>query len=100
MPSRARSTMTTSASHPPSTLSTPSTIAPHAMDPSKASVLHGAGAAKPSPSNVPTGRTSNINHAGDLVDDDDDKQVFGSEHTAECNTKTYVVQWVLSAHVD
>jgi hypothetical protein len=40
------------------------------------------------------------NHAGDLVDDDDDEQVFGSEHTADYNTKTYVVQGVLSANVD
>jgi hypothetical protein len=40
------------------------------------------------------------NHAGDLADDDDDEQVFGSEHMAEYNTKTYVVQQVLSAHVD
>jgi hypothetical protein len=34
------------------------------------------------------------------VDDDDDEQVFGREHTADYNTKTYVVQWVLSANVD
>jgi hypothetical protein len=38
------------------------------------------------------------NNAGDL--DDDDAEVFGSEHTEEYNTKTYVVQWVLSAQVD
>jgi hypothetical protein len=38
------------------------------------------------------------NNAGDL--DDDDAEVFGSEHTGEYNTKTYVVQWVLSAQVD
>jgi hypothetical protein len=38
------------------------------------------------------------NNAGDL--DDDDAEVFGSEHTDEYNTKTYVVQWVLSAQVD
>jgi hypothetical protein len=38
------------------------------------------------------------NNAGDL--DDDDVDVFGSEHTEEYNTKTYVVQWVLSAQVD
>jgi hypothetical protein len=30
------------------------------------------------------------NNAGDL--DDDDTKVFGSEHTEEYNTKTYVVQ--------
>jgi hypothetical protein len=40
------------------------------------------------------------NHAGDLADDDDDEQVFQSEHTANYSTKTYVVQWVLSANVD
>jgi hypothetical protein len=36
------------------------------------------------------------NNAGDL----DDAKVFGSEHTEEYNTKTYVVQQVLSAQVD
>jgi hypothetical protein len=38
------------------------------------------------------------NNAGDL--DDDDVEVFGSEHTEEYNTKTYVVQQILSAQVD
>jgi hypothetical protein len=38
------------------------------------------------------------NNAGDL--DDDDVEVFGSEHTEEYITKTYVVQRVLSAQVD
>jgi hypothetical protein len=38
------------------------------------------------------------NNAGDL--DDDDAKVFGSEHTEEYNTKTYVVQRVLSAQVN
>jgi hypothetical protein len=38
------------------------------------------------------------NNAGDL--DDDDAEVFGSEHTEEYDTKTYVVQRVLSAQVD
>jgi hypothetical protein len=38
------------------------------------------------------------NNACDL--DDDDAEVFGSEHTEEYNTKTYVVQRVLSAQVD
>jgi hypothetical protein len=38
------------------------------------------------------------NNAGDL--DDDDAEVFGSEHMEEYNTKTYVVQRVLSAQVD
>jgi hypothetical protein len=38
------------------------------------------------------------NNAGDL--DDDDAEVFWSEHTEEYSTKTYVVQRVLSAQVD
>jgi hypothetical protein len=38
------------------------------------------------------------NNAGDL--DNDDAEVFGSEHTDEYSTKTYVVQRVLSAQVD
>jgi hypothetical protein len=38
------------------------------------------------------------NNAGDL--DDDDAEAFGSEHTEEYSTKTYVVQWILSAQVD
>jgi hypothetical protein len=32
------------------------------------------------------------NIADEPADDDDDGQVFGSEHTAKYNTKTYVVQ--------
>jgi hypothetical protein len=40
------------------------------------------------------------NHSGDLADVNDDAHVLESEHTTEYNTKTYVVQWVLSAHVD
>jgi hypothetical protein len=38
------------------------------------------------------------NNAGDL--DDDDAEVFGCEHTEEYNTKTYMVQRVLSAQLD
>jgi hypothetical protein len=38
------------------------------------------------------------NNAGDL--DDDDAEVFGSEHTEEYINKTYMVQQVLSAQVD
>jgi hypothetical protein len=38
------------------------------------------------------------NNAGDL--NDDDAEVFGSEHTEEYNIKTYVVQRVLNAQVD
>jgi hypothetical protein len=59
-PSRAHSLMMNSASQPPSTSSRPSTTTPHATDPRKASVLQSAGAAKPSSSIVPTGRTSGI----------------------------------------
>jgi hypothetical protein len=59
-PSGARSLMTNSASQPPSTSSIPSTIAPHATDPSKASILQDAGVAKASSSSVPTRRTSDI----------------------------------------
>jgi hypothetical protein len=142
-PSGACFSMMNSASQPPSTSSTPSTTAPHDMDPSKASILQGAGAAKPSSSTVPTGRTSDIkchrchgidhfqrncpskksyiatadggyvsgsdteddlalqtNYASDLADDDDDEQVFGSEQTAEYITNTYVMQRILSAHMD
>jgi hypothetical protein len=45
--------MTTLASHPPSMSSTPSTTAPRATDPSKASVLQGAGAGAVKPSHSP-----------------------------------------------
>jgi hypothetical protein len=38
------------------------------------------------------------NNASDL--DDNNAKVFGSEHTEEYNTKTYVVQRILSAQVD
>jgi hypothetical protein len=143
MPFGAHSSMATLASCPPSTSSTPSTTTHHATKPSKASILQGAGVAKPSSSNVPTGHTLDIkchrchgighfqcnylskksyiattdggyvsasdtdndlalqtNHTGDLADDGDDEQVHGSEHMVEYNTKTYVMQWVLSAHVD
>jgi hypothetical protein len=143
VPSGARSLMAPSASRAPSTSSTPSAIAPHAMDLIKVSVLQGAAAAKPSSSTVPTGRTSYIkchrchgighfqrdcpskksyiatadgdyvsasdteedlalqtNHVGDLADNNDDEQVFGSEHTTEYSAKTYVVQWDLNTNVD
>jgi hypothetical protein len=142
-PTGDHSSMTTSASSAPSTSLAPSAVAPRATDLNKASVLQGAGAAKPSSSTTSTGRTSDIkchschgighfqrgcpikksyiatvdggyvtasnieddlalqtNHAGDLVDYDADEQVFGSEHTTKYSTKTYVVQRVLSAHVD
>jgi hypothetical protein len=59
-PSGARSSTMNLASRPPSTSSTPSTIAPHATDPSKASILQGVEAAKPSSSTVPTECTLDI----------------------------------------
>jgi hypothetical protein len=59
-PSGARSSMTPSTSRAPSTLSTPSAVAPPARHPSKTSVLQGAAAVKPSPSILPTERTSDI----------------------------------------
>jgi hypothetical protein len=60
IPSGACSSMTNSASRPPSLSSTPSTTAPHATNPCKASVLQGVGAAKPSSSTIPIRRTSDI----------------------------------------
>jgi hypothetical protein len=51
-----------------------------------------------SASDVEDGFALQTNNAGDL--DDDDAEVFGSKHTEEYNTKTYVVQRVLSAQVD
>jgi hypothetical protein len=51
-----------------------------------------------SASDVEDDFTLQTNNAGDL--DDDDAEVFGSEHTEEYNTKTNVVQRVLSAQVD
>jgi hypothetical protein len=51
-----------------------------------------------SASNVEDDFALQTNNAGDL--DDDDADVFGSEHTEKYITKTYVVQRVLSAQVD
>jgi hypothetical protein len=51
-----------------------------------------------SASNVEDDFALQTNNVGDL--DDDDAEVFGSEHTVEYNTKIYVVQRVLSAQVD
>jgi hypothetical protein len=55
MPSRAHSSMMNLASRPPSMSSTPSTTTPRATDPSKAYVLQGAGAAKPSSYTIHSG---------------------------------------------
>ncbi len=60
MPSRARSSMTPSASHAPSASSTPSEKAPHATELRNASVLYGVATAKPSSSTISTGRISDI----------------------------------------
>jgi hypothetical protein len=51
-----------------------------------------------SASDVEDDFTLQTNNACDI--DDDDAEVFGSEHMEEYSTKTYVVQWVLSAQVD
>jgi hypothetical protein len=111
-PSGAHFSTITLVPRPPSTSSTPSTTAPRATDLSKASVLQGAeaGTTNPSSSTVPSRGTMEIkchcchalqtNYAGDLADDGDDEHIFGSGHTAEYSTKTYVVQWVLSAQID
>jgi hypothetical protein len=40
------------------------------------------------------------NRADDVADDDDDGEVFGSEHTADYSAKTYAVQRVLNANMD
>jgi hypothetical protein len=50
-----------------------------------------------SASDVEDDFTLQTNNAGDL--DDDNAEVFGSEHTEEYSTKTYVVQRVSSAQV-
>jgi hypothetical protein len=49
-------------------------------------------------SNVEDDFALQTNNAGDL--DDDDANVFRSEHTEEYSNKTYVAQWFLSAQVD
>jgi hypothetical protein len=51
-----------------------------------------------SASDVEDDFTLHTNNASDL--DNDDAEVFGSEHTEEYITKIYVVQWVLNAQVD
>jgi hypothetical protein len=49
---------------------------------------------------VPPFLALQTNHAGDLADNDDNEQVFGSEHMADYSTKTYVVKRVLRANMD
>jgi hypothetical protein len=101
-PATARFSTTPSTSCAPSTLTTPPP-APHAV-------------AKPSSSStISTGQTSDIkchrcHGVGHSESDcpskksyiatDDGGYVFVSEHMEEYSTKTYVVQWVLSAQVD
>jgi hypothetical protein len=66
--------------------------------PSKKSYIAIDDGAYVSASDVEDGFALQTNNAGDL--DNDNADVFGSEHTEEYNTKTYVVQRVLSAQVD
>jgi hypothetical protein len=68
--------------------------------PSKKSYIATADRGYVSASGTDDDLTLQTNHAGDLADDSDDEQVFGSEHTVEYSTKIYVVQQILSAHVD
>jgi hypothetical protein len=102
----------------PSTSLTPSTTAPLQQEqqsllrpccsywalpvrlPSKKSCIAIADGGYVSASNTEYDLALQTNHAGDLADNDDDEQVFQSEQTTEYSTKTYVVQQVLSAHVD
>jgi hypothetical protein len=65
--------------------------------PSKKSYIATDDGSYVSTSDVEDDFTLQTNNAGDL--NDDDVEVFGSEHTEEYNTKTYVVQRVLSAQV-
>jgi hypothetical protein len=66
--------------------------------PSKKSYIATDGGGYVSVSDVEDDFALQTNNVGDH--DDDDVEVFGSEHTEEYNTKTYVVQRVLSAQVD
>jgi hypothetical protein len=128
MLSGARSSTTPSASHAPSTSSTPSATAAAAKPssstvptgrtsdikchcchgighfqrdcPSKKSYIAIADGDYISASDTKDHLALQTNHVGDLADDDDNEQVFRSEHTPDYCTKTYVVQRVLSANVD
>jgi hypothetical protein len=66
--------------------------------PSKKSYIATDNGGYVSASNVEDDFALQTNNVGDL--DDDDVEVFGSEHTVEYNTKIYVVQQILSAQVD
>jgi hypothetical protein len=68
--------------------------------PSKKSYIAIADSSYVSASDTEDDLALQTNHAGDLADDDDDEQVFGSEQTIEYSTKTYVMQQVLSVHMD
>jgi hypothetical protein len=66
--------------------------------PSKKSYIATDNGGYVSASNVEDDFALQTNNAGDL--DNDDAEVFGSEHTKEYSTKTYVVQRILNAQVD
>jgi hypothetical protein len=68
--------------------------------PSKKSYIDIADSSYVSASDTEDDLALQTNHVGDLADDDDDEQVFGSEETIEYSTKTYVMQRVLSVHMD
>jgi hypothetical protein len=66
--------------------------------PNKKSYIATDGSGYVSASDVEDDFALQTNNVGDL--DNDDAEVFDSEHTEEYSNKTYVVQWVLSAQVD
>jgi hypothetical protein len=68
--------------------------------PSKKSYIATSDAGYVSGSDTKDDLALQTNNADDLADDDDDEHDFGSEHTTNYSTKTYVVQRVLSATVD
>jgi hypothetical protein len=68
--------------------------------PSKKSYIATVDGGYVSASDVEVDFALQTNNACDLDDDNDDAEVFGSEHTEEYSTKTFVVQRVLSAQVD
>jgi hypothetical protein len=68
--------------------------------PSKKSYIATAGRGYVSHNDTKDDLALQTNHSGDLADVNDDVHVLESKHTTEYNTKTYVMQRVLSAHVD